>query len=108
MIFAMFVLQVVVGIGYIVISRFNFSEARSEQIQSYLIFGLFMVAIANVIIASFAFDDHVCEMLARNTMMNRKVDVIDQQPELNSANIVPQPGNGGNNANNPNVNVNVS
>lgn len=62
------------------ISRFEFSERTLDKTNTYLIFGLFFVAIANVIIASFALDDHVCEVLA---VLARKgeqeqFDTIDQ------------------------------
>ena len=70
-----FVFQIIVGVGYVVISRVDFSDLTLEKIHSYLIFGLFFVAIANVILASFALDDHVCEVLAKRT---EQYDNLDQ------------------------------
>lgn len=72
--FLFFLFQIVVGVGYVILSRFNFKEGTVELVQSYLIAGLFFVAIANVIIAAFAFDDHVCEIL-----MKQKLESQPQQ-----------------------------
>ena len=65
------------GVGYIVIARFPVGDARVDTIIGFLIAGLFIVAINNVLISAFAFDDHVCEVLAKQTEM---LDVIDQTP----------------------------
>jgi len=72
-------LQLVVGLGYVILSRFtSLSEQRVDSIHNYLISGLFVVAVANVIIAAFAFDDHVCEVLAKQTEL---FDTVDQSPQ---------------------------
>jgi hypothetical protein len=77
-------LQIVVGIGYVILSRVEFSDMMLEKIHSYLIFGLFFVAVANVILASFALDDHVCEVLAKRT---EQYDNLEQLPPIQQ----PQP-----------------
>lgn len=56
------------------------TDTRVDNVVGVLIAGLFVVAINNVIISAFAFDDHVCEVLAKKTGM---LDVIDQSPKQN-------------------------
>ncbi|ODM98880.1 Ninjurin-1 [Orchesella cincta] len=60
LIFTSIILEVAAGIGYVIVARCSFDDAQSEAIHNYLIFALFIVAISNVVLAAFAFDDHIC------------------------------------------------
>lgn len=69
--------QVAAGIGYVLISRCSYDEVQSEAIHNYLIFALFIVAISNVVLAAFAFDDHLCEEIQS---MNSRTPIPQTQP----------------------------
>lgn len=51
-----------------------------DKLHSYLIFGLFVVTVANVIVAAFALDDHICEVLVKKAMNN--VAAVQAAPPL--------------------------
>ena len=89
-------MQVLVGIGFVVLARFEFSEVFQDKLHSYLIFGLFVVTVANVIVAAFALDDHICEVLVKkaiNSVPPPAQSQLDPQLPFDSQVQVQQSGN---------------
>ncbi|CAG7727999.1 unnamed protein product [Allacma fusca] len=75
------IIEVLVGIGFVVLARFDFSEAFQDKLHSYLIFGLFVITVANVIVAAFALDDHICEVLMKRSITEGTLpNSMQQQP----------------------------
>jgi hypothetical protein len=76
------IIEVLVGIGFVILARFDFSDDFQDKLHSYLIFGLFVITVANVIIAAFALDDHICEVLMKRSITEGTVvnPVVHQQP----------------------------
>lgn len=77
------------------LARFEFSEVFQDKLHSYLIFGLFVVTVANVIVAAFALDDHICEVLVKKAINNAPPPAQQSQldPQLPFDSQVQQPVN---------------
>lgn len=63
------------------IARCSYDDAQSDVIHNYLIFALFVVAVSNVILAAFAFDDHICGEIKKTA--EGRTSVVSQEQQIN-------------------------
>ncbi|CAL8101639.1 unnamed protein product [Orchesella dallaii] len=96
LIFTSIILEVAAGIGYVIVARCSFDDAQTEAIHNYIIFALFIVAISNVVLAAFAFDDHICGDIKRSSdrtsanIQSQEQQINQQDSSANAAGTIDQ------------------